>query len=88
MYCDQRCIWNCELLDKTEQRIWAVTAELNLNIRVIRWFPKIRGSFMGVPIVRIIVFGVHFGFPLLWETTITPAQNSGVPRLNREQSCA
>ena len=34
-------------------------------------FPKIRGSFLGVPIIRIIVFWcLYWGPPLFWETTI------------------
>ena len=27
------------------------------------------GIFLGVPIIRIIVFGVYIGVPLFWETT-------------------
>ena len=35
-----------------------------------KWgFPKIRGTFLRVPIIRIIVFGVYIGVPLFWETT-------------------
>ena len=37
---------------------------------MVTWeFPKIRGTFLGVPIIRIIVFGVYIGVPLFWETT-------------------
>ena len=32
-------------------------------------FPKIRDTFLGVPIIRTIV-GSILGFPLFWETTI------------------
>ena len=42
---------------------------------IIWGFPKIRGTLLGVPIIRIIVFwGLHWGpiigVPLFWETTI------------------
>ena len=33
-------------------------------------FPKIRSSIMGVPIIRIIVFGGLYWGPLFWETPI------------------
>ena len=34
-------------------------------------FPKIRGTLLGVPIIRTIVFlGSILGFPSFWETTI------------------
>ena len=32
--------------------------------------PKIRGNILGVPLSRIIVFGVYIGVPLFWETPI------------------
>ena len=32
-------------------------------------FPKLGGIILGVPIIRIIVFGVYIGVPLFWETT-------------------
>ena len=32
-------------------------------------FPKIRGTILGVPVIRIIVFGVYIGAPLCRETT-------------------
>ena len=32
-------------------------------------FPKIRGTLLGAPIIRIIVFWVYIGVPLFWETT-------------------
>ena len=31
---------------------------------------QIRGTLLGVPIIRTIVFGVYIGVPLFWETTI------------------
>ena len=31
-------------------------------------FPKIRGTILGVPVIRIIVFGVYIGAPLCRET--------------------
>ena len=35
----------------------------------INWrFPKIRGTFGGVPIVRIIIFWVYIGIPPFMET--------------------
>ena len=35
-------------------------------------FPKLRGTLLGVPIIRIIVcWGLYWG-PLFWETTISP----------------
>ena len=33
-------------------------------------FPKIRGTVLGVPILRTIVFGALYWVPLFWETTI------------------
>ena len=33
-------------------------------------FPKIRGTFLGVPVIRTMVFGGLHGGPLFWETTI------------------
>ena len=34
-------------------------------------FPKIRGTFLGVPIIRTIVFwGLYWGSLIFWETTI------------------
>ena len=37
---------------------------------MIWYFPKIRGTLLGVPIIRLIVFfGVFVGVPLFWETT-------------------
>ena len=41
---------------ETEQTIWE--------------FPQIRGTLLGVPMKRVIVFWVYIGVPLLWETTI------------------
>ena len=36
-------------------------------VQVNKWgFPKIRGTFLGVPIIRIIIFwGLHWGPPVL-----------------------
>ena len=31
-------------------------------------FPKIRGTLLGFPIIRIIVYWVYIGVPLFWET--------------------
>ena len=31
-------------------------------------FPKIRGTFLGVPIIRIVVYWVYSGVPLFMET--------------------
>ena len=42
--------------------------------RKIWGFPKIRGTFFGVPIIRIIVFWGLYWVPLFWETTILKAQ--------------
>ena len=33
-------------------------------------FPKIRGTFLSVPILKTIVFGALHWVPLFWETTI------------------
>ena len=33
-------------------------------------FPKIRGTILGVPIIRTIVFGGLYWVPLFWESTI------------------
>ena len=37
------------------------------SCRMVMWgFPKIRGTLLGVPIIRIIVFwGLHWGPPIL-----------------------
>ena len=41
------------------------------NLCGIWGFPKIRGTILGVPIIRTIVFwGSTLGSPLFWETTI------------------
>ena len=37
---------------------------------IIWGFPSIRGSFLGVPKIRTIVFGGLYWVPLYWETTI------------------
>ena len=35
-----------------------------------KWgFPKVKGTFLGVPIIRTIIIGVYIGVPLFWETT-------------------
>ena len=34
-------------------------------------FPNIMGSFLGIPIIRTIVYWGLFRFPLFWETTIS-----------------
>ena len=53
--------------------------ELNENRRKERivmhnfiWgLPKVRGTFLGIHIIRAIVFGgVYIGVPLFWDTTI------------------
>ena len=36
-------------------------------------FPKIRGNILGVPIIRIAVFGGLYWVSLAWETTIYAA---------------
>ena len=37
------------------------------KLRKNKWgFPKIRGTFLGVPIIRIIVFGGLYWGPLIW----------------------
>ena len=33
-------------------------------------FPKIRGTFLGVPIMRTVVFWVYIGGPLFRETSV------------------
>ena len=39
-------------------------------VGLYRWgFPKIRVPFLGVPIIRTIIFRGHIGVPLFWETT-------------------
>ena len=38
--------------------------------RGIGGLPKIRGTILGVPIIRIIVVGVYIGVTPFWETTI------------------
>ena len=37
-------------------------------------FPKIRGTLLGVPIARIIVFWGSIGVPIFGETTINSVQ--------------
>ena len=37
---------------------------------VIGGFPKIRFTFLGIPIISIIIWGVYIGVPLFRETTI------------------
>ena len=44
---------------------------------IIWGFPKIRGTFLGVPIVRTIVFGGLYWVPLFWETTIWGSSMQG-----------
>ena len=31
-------------------------------------FPDIRGTFVGVPIIGTVEFGVYIGVPIFWET--------------------
>ena len=38
------------------------------DLRNMWGFPRIRGTIMGVPIIRIIVFGGLYWGPLFWET--------------------
>ena len=38
--------------------------------KLIWGFPKIRGTILGVPIIRTIVFGGLYWVPLFWEITI------------------
>ena len=51
----------------------------------IWWFPKIRGTLLGAPIIKTILFGGLYWGPLLWEMTIwrgpapTPAEEGTVP---------
>ena len=43
------------------------------GVNVFGGFPKIRGTFLGVPRIRIILFGgvgVYVGVPLFRKTTI------------------
>ena len=47
----------CSQLDTLHQNIWG--------------FTKIRDTFLGVPIIRTIVYWGLLGFPLFWETTIS-----------------
>ena len=39
-------------------------------IAIMRGFPKIRATLLGVPIRWIITFSCYIGVPLFWETTI------------------
>ena len=51
----------------------AAAVAVGVGRRGVRGFPKIMGTFLGVPIVRTIVYwyiGVYIGDPLFWETTI------------------
>ena len=44
---------------------------LRSRMQYSKWgFPKIRGTILGVPIIRTIVFGGLYWVPLFWETTI------------------
>ena len=43
----------------------------SIQIQPIWEFLKIRGNFLGVPILRLIVFGGLYWGPLFWETTIS-----------------
>ena len=46
------------------------TSKVGKIIAQIWEFPRIRGTFLGLPIIRpIIKFGVYIGVPLFWETT-------------------
>ena len=43
----------------------------NMCVSICIWgFPKIRGTFLGAPIIRIIVYWVYIGVPLFTESTI------------------
>ena len=34
-------------------------------------FPKIKGTFLGMPMIRTIKYlGLYWGYPNIWETTI------------------
>ena len=39
-------------------------------------FAKIRGTFLGAPILRIIIFGVYIGVPLFWESSMWQAHGT------------
>ena len=51
-------------------------------------FPKIRGTFLGVPIIRTVVFGGLYWGPLFWESTISGAheQDPTLPSLTLPSS--
>ena len=49
---------------------WTAFLKGGLRPGVYIGVPQIRGTLLGVPVVRIIVcVGVYIGVPLLWETT-------------------
>ena len=53
------------------EKRWALgRRDVSLIVAVDVWgFPKIRGTILGVSIMRIIVFGGLYWIPVFWETT-------------------
>ena len=48
------------------RRLWDVGTNYQVSLGVIWWLPKIMGTFLGVPIIRTIVFwGLYWGAPVL-----------------------
>ena len=60
---------------------WRNAAGIPPSSRLIGGFPKIRGTLLGVPRIRTIVFGVYIGVPLFWETTIESSILSTPPMM-------
>ena len=52
-----------------------------MRCKKIRRFPRIRDTLLGVPIIRIIVFGGLYWGPPIMEATIIPEQKLKLRRM-------
>ena len=70
VYLDPLC-WGYDCPRSGVRRCRTITQVLDVHSSVTIWgFPKIRGTLLGVPIIRVIVYwGLYWG-PLFRETTI------------------
>ena len=64
------------------------TQQIKIPVAVKKWrFPKIRGTFVVVPIIRIIVFwGLPWGPPILGNYQMSPNWSGGAGPANHVQA--
>ena len=63
--------------NKTGGEVGILTQGMSADYEVIRWFPKIRGTSLGVPITRIMIFMRLYWGPRLFRETIIPLLQVG-----------